>query len=436
MLELARDLLPLLRAGETVATVTVTGVARSAPRGVGSAMAVTRDARVIGSISGGCVEADAVALSLATLAGSDDIARGGRRGIARSGDTRSGTAASFGFSDDQAFAAGLACGGSIDAVISVLRPDDHVAIDALERAAADRRSSVGIVAAGPRAGEIVALQNPAVPDAAPQNTPAQNPTVQLTSGQHTAAPHTSVQSTRGQSALTVDASGTPILVVVSAPRPRLLLMGAGEHAAALSRIATSAGFAVTVCDVWELLVTPERFPDAHELHTGMPHEYLAALGPDDIDERTAVVVLTHDVRLDIPALQAALALPIGFVGALGARSTVARRADLLRDAGVPDADIARLHSPLGLDLGGATPDETAVAAIAEIVAARHGGSGRPLGELRGPLHRRPAAPAGVVLDAASSTTAQDAPSTTVGSAAAFGAPTTAVGSASCSVVPA
>lgn len=349
MLELARDLLPLLRAGETVATVTVTGVARSAPRGVGSAMAVTRDARVIGSISGGCVEADAVALALAALGTHP-----------RSGpDTpvsANGSAARFGFSDDQAFAAGLACGGTIDAAISVLRPGDDDAIAALERAAADRRSAVGIVARGPRAGTIVA-----------------------------------VPPTSGASHIEHAPDGDELLIVVSAPRPRLLLLGAGEHAAALSRIATAAGFAVSVCDVWELLVTRERFPDADELVTGVPHEYLAALDPDDIDDRTAVCVLTHDVRLDIPAIQAALTLPIGFVGALGARSTVARRAELLRDAGVSDADIARLHSPLGLDLGGATPDETAVAAIAEIMAARHGGTGRPLGEVSGPLHRRPAA---------------------------------------------
>jgi xanthine dehydrogenase accessory factor len=378
MLELARDLLPLLRAGETVATVTVTGVARSAPRGIGSAMAVTRDARVIGSISGGCVEADAVALALAALATADpdpsapaaldpavDVSSD-RETLGPTADAasathpphataagRNGSAARFGFSDDQAFAAGLACGGTIDAVISVVRPSDAVAVAALERAAANRRSAVGIVARGPRAGTIVA--SPVRP---------------------------------GGSRIESTPQGDELLIVASAPRPRLLLLGAGEHAAALSRVGTAAGFAVSVCDVWELLVTRERFPDAHELVTAVPHEYLASLGSDDIDERTAVCVLTHDVRLDIPAIEAALALPIGFVGALGARSTVARRAELLRAAGATDADLARLHSPLGLDLGGATPDETAVAVVAEIMAARHGGTGRPLRDVSGPLHRR------------------------------------------------
>ena len=338
MLELATDLLPLLRAGETVATVTVSGVARSAPRGVGSAMAVTREGRVIGSISGGCVEADAVALSLAALA------------------SGSGSSARFGFSDEQAFAAGLACGGSIDAVVALVRPDDEVAIAALERAAADRRARIGIVLNGPRAGRFVDV----------------DPT------------------TNDSRVLGCADDGADVLAVVSAPRPRLILLGAGEHSAALSRVGTAAGFAVSVCDVWELLVTRERFPDARELVADLPHAYLERQETEDIDERTAICVLTHDVRLDIPALRTALAMPAGFVGALGARSTVARRAEMLRAEGVSAAQLARLHSPLGLDLGGAGPEETALAVLAEIIAARHGGSGRPLRELAGPLHRRAA----------------------------------------------
>ena len=328
MLELARDLLPLLRAGETVATVTVARVARSAPRGTGSAMAVTRDARVIGSISGGCVEADAVALALASLG------------------SGAGSASRFGFSDEQAFAAGLACGGTIDAVITVLRPDDHLAIEQLERAAADLPAELGIVTRGPRTGVIVRAD-------------------------------------------AVEPGGEGVLIVRARPKPRLILLGAGEHAAALSRIGSASGFAVTVCDVWPLLVTPERFPDAVERVAELPHEYLEA--QRDLDERSAICVLTHDVRLDIPALRVALASPAGFVGALGARSTVARRRELLLDEGVTEAQLARLRSPLGLDLGGASPEETALAALAEIVAARHGGTGLPLSELRGPLHARAAA---------------------------------------------
>lgn len=345
MLELAPDLLPLLRAGETVAVVTVVRVARSAPRGAGAAMAVTRDARVIGSISGGCVETDAVALALAALGG-------GRGMVSR-----------FGFSDEQAFAAGLACGGSIDAVISVIRPDDAVVVEALERAAAGRRAALGLVVAGDRAGQVVDVERVA-PEAA------------------AAARADGATREVGE-----------LLVLGSVPPARLLLLGAGEHAAALCRVATAAGLAVTVCDVWELLVTRERFPEAAELVVGIPHEFLRSLDDDDVDARTAVCVLTHDVRLDVPALREALRMPVGFVGAMGARSTVARRAELLRADGVGEQELARLHSPLGLDLGGASPAETALAALAEIVAVRHGGTGLPLRDRTGRLHPGVAAPA-------------------------------------------
>jgi xanthine dehydrogenase accessory factor len=158
-------------------------------------------------------------------------------------------------------------------------------------------------------------------------------------------------------------------------------------------VAAAAGFAVTVCDVWETLVTRERFPAAVELIVGLPHEYIAELDTSVVDDRTAVCVLSHDERLDVPALAAALALPVGFVGAMGARGTVTHRTAQLRDAGVSAADIARVRSPLGLDLGGASPDETAISVLAEIVATRHGGSGVPLSARSGPLHRRPAAAA-------------------------------------------
>jgi len=145
---------------------------------------------------------------------------------------------------------------------------------------------------------------------------------------------------------------------------------------------------VTVCDAWGLLVTPERFPDAHLLVTQPPHEYLRAHA-DTLDLRTAICVLTHDERSDVPALREALRLPVAFVGALGARRTVARRAQLLREQGVSDEELARLHSPLGLDLGAETPEETALSILAEIVAARRAGSGAPLRELATPIHGTP-----------------------------------------------
>ncbi|MFZ8756234.1 XdhC family protein [Microbacterium sp. HMH0099] len=303
MLELAADLVPLLDAGVPVAAVTVTRVVRSAPRGVGASLAVTRDARVLGSISGGCVESDAVMLGL------DVLRTGGMR------------RARFGFTDDGAvtpIAAGLACGGAVDVVAYRL---DETMRPALEDVRAGREAT-----------------------------------------------------------LRLDLDGDPLDLHRIAP-PRLVILGAGEHAAALCRLGAAAGFAITVCDDWALLVTRERFPDATELVVAAPHEYLAGLPSPDA--RTAVCVLTHDERLDVPALRTALRLPVGFVGAMGARATVARRAALLRGAGVTDAELSRLHSPLGLDLGGSTPEETALSVIAEIVASRNAAGARPLRELPG-----------------------------------------------------
>lgn len=340
MLELARDLLPILEAGESVAVVTVVRVARSAPRGVGASMAVTREGRVIGSISGGCVESEAVALALAVLA----------TGAARTG--------SFGFSDQAAHAAGLACGGSVEVLAYRLVPTDAAARLALEAAADDRSVTVALdLAADPRIRRVDSETDPATP-----------------LGRAVAY---------RESVLLGDT-----LALSHAARPRLLILGAGEHAAALCRVGAAAGFAVSVCDVWEVMATSERFPEAAQVVVALPHEYLAAIDPATLDARSAICVLTHDERLDVPAIATALRLPVGFVGAMGARPTVSHRERLLREAGLEDVTLARLHSPLGLDLGGSSPDETALSVLAEIVASRHGGSGLPLREGDGPLHAR------------------------------------------------
>ncbi|MFG6492664.1 XdhC family protein [Microbacterium sp. P03] len=348
MLELAEAILPRLRAGERVAIVTVTRVARSAPRGVGSSMAVTETREVIGAISGGCVEGDAVALAVQAL---------------RSGRAQT---ASFGFSDETAHAAGLACGGAVDVVAWVVAPDDDEVVALLERASAGRPTTVGLITRGPSAGLLC------------------TPRSLRESGDLEVADALALAETVADTRLLAFAPDAAILALSRAPRPRLIVLGAGEHAAALCRIGAASGFAVTVCDAWELLVTPDRFPEATELVVALPHEYLATT---EVDARTAVCVLTHDERLDVPALEVALRLPVAFVGAMGARRTVARRAALLRAAGLTDGELERLHSPLGLDLGGATVQESAIAALAEIVAARHGGSGVPLRTMSGPIHR-------------------------------------------------
>src|SRR6185437_12288993 len=168
-------------------------------------------------------------------------------------------------------------------------------------------------------------------------------------------------------------------------RPRLLIFGAVQFADALATAGKFLGYRVTVCDARPVFATRERVPDADEVIVEWPHRYLATT---PVDAHTAICVLTHDAKFDVPALVEALRSEAGYVGALGSRRTCADRTARLREAGVDDDQLARLHSPIGLDLGGSTPQEVALSICAEMVAAMHGGSGRPLRELDGALHRQ------------------------------------------------
>lgn len=164
----------------------------------------------------------------------------------------------------------------------------------------------------------------------------------------------------------------------AAEAPRLLVYGAIDFAAALARIGAFLGHRVTVCDARPVFATPARFPGADEVVVDWPHRHLAAeWDAGRLDSRTAVCVLTHDAKFDVPLLELALRLPLGYVGAMGSRRTHTERERRLRAQGVTDAALARLRSPIGLDLGGATPEETALAIAAEFTAVRHGGSVLP-----------------------------------------------------------
>jgi len=163
----------------------------------------------------------------------------------------------------------------------------------------------------------------------------------------------------------------------------MLIFGAVDFAAALSRAGSFLGYRVTVCDARPVFATPARLPHADEVVTDCPHRYLAAT---ETDARTVVCVLTHDAKFDIPLLCLALTLPVGYVGAMGSRRTHERRVDLLREAGVSQDQLARLHSPIGLDIGALTPEETAISITSEIIAHTNRGTGRPLSHSTGPIH--------------------------------------------------
>ena len=182
-----------------------------------------------------------------------------------------------------------------------------------------------------------------------------------------------------------DEEAVTVFIESFAPRPRLLIFGAVDFTAALGRLGKLLGFHVTVCDARGVFATRERFPEADEVVVDWPHRLVERVG-DRLGPGDAVCVLTHDAKFDVPALVALLDTDVGYIGAMGSRRTHAARVQRLREQGVDDADLVRIMAPIGLDLGGRTPEETAVSIAAEIIATR---TGRPVPSLRdgaGPIH--------------------------------------------------
>ena len=179
-----------------------------------------------------------------------------------------------------------------------------------------------------------------------------------------------------------------VFVASYAPKPRMLVFGAIDFAAAVAHVGSFLGYRVTVCDARPVFATKSRFPSADEVVVTWPHRYLAdEVEAGRIDERTVVCVLTHDPKFDVPLLEVALRLPaVAYIGAMGSRRTHHDRLDRLRAAGLTEDELARLSSPIGLDLGARTPEETAVSIAAEIIALQWGGRGDRLGDLEGPIH--------------------------------------------------
>lgn len=371
MLNIADTLHQWCREARPFALATVVGVSGSAPLPVGTALAVDTDGTAVGSISGGCVEAAVHELCQQVLAYGGPPARAG-----------------FGYSDDDAFAVGLTCGGEIEVLVQRVVPaaEPHL-VAALEAVLAGRPTAVAHVADGPDDLVGRTLQ---VPGEGPHDG-----TLGSGSEDRQVVAHARALLRAGRTArieVGGDADTCPerlsVLVHTHAPRPRMLIFGAVDFAAALSQAGRFLGYSVTVCDARPVFATIARFPHADEVVVDWPHRYLAATGTD---ARTAVCVLTHDAKFDIPLLRRALSLPVGYVGAMGSRRTHEHRIDLLREAGVPEDQLARLHSPIGLDIGARTPEETAISITAEIIAHANRGTGRPLSHGTGPIHH-PAQP--------------------------------------------
>ncbi|MFG2734489.1 XdhC family protein [Streptomyces carpaticus] len=359
MLEIASELSRWLDEGRAFAVATVTAVHGSAPRPPGAALAVDAAGTVVGSVSGGCVEGAVYELCREALA------------VGRPRTER------FGYSDADAFATGLTCGGSLDVLITPVAADDTGLRTVLAAALAGPH---GALVRSPAGG---ALYVPA------RGAPRGSLGGAAVDG--TAAAGARALLRDGRTGVLRLPAGEWALVESRVPAPRLLVFGAVDFAAALASAGSFLGYRVTVCDARPVFATPERFPAADEVVTGWPHDYLAAeAAAGRLDARTALCVLTHEAKFDVPLLEAALRLPVAYVGAMGSRRTHTDRMRRLRAAGLTEPELDRLRSPIGLDLGARTPQETALSIAAEIVATRERATGQPLTGLRAPRIHRPA----------------------------------------------
>jgi xanthine dehydrogenase accessory factor len=355
--------------GQTAALATVVGTYSSAPRQPGASMLVGPGGEAVGSVSGGCVEGAVYELGQQVLAD-------GRPVLQR-----------YGVSDDDAFAVGLTCGGIIDIFVEKI---DRTTYDQLGTVADAIRSgspvAVATVVAGPaeRLGKRLVIW----PDRSEGGTGSdrlddavRDDARGLLDAGRNAMLHYGVDGQRR-------GEGLDVFVESFAPPPRMIVFGAIDFAAAVAKIGSFLGFRVTVCDARPVFATASRFPGANEVVVEWPHRYLEAEAEAGrIDRRTALCVLTHDPKFDVPLLEVALRLPeVGYIGAMGSRRTHDDRIARLREAGVTDEEIARMSSPIGLDLGARTPEETAVSIAAEMIALHWGGAGSRLAEREGPIH--------------------------------------------------
>lgn len=378
MRDIAPEVLTWLAEGRDLALCVVTRTWSSAPRPAGTAMAVDADGQVVGSLSGGCVEGAVYDEARAAL--TDGAAR----------------VAHYGVSDGDAFRIGLTCGGHIDVVVVPLpvgAPGRDVLAAVLADVLADRPVTLALGVhtgttpppAGLPLGRMLRVTEPPGTTAGSLGDPALDAAVTddargLLHTGRTSLAHYGPAGERRR-------SDVEVLVASFAPRPRLIVYGAIDFASAVARLGAFLGYRVSVCDARPAFATTARFPDADDVVVSWPHRHFAAeLAAGAIGPSTVVAVLTHDPKFDVPLLELALASPCAYVGAMGSRRTHEKRLEGLRERGVPDEDLARLRSPIGLDLRGRTPEETALSILAEVVADAWGGTGTRLTTSGGSIH--------------------------------------------------
>jgi xanthine dehydrogenase accessory factor len=346
--------------GTVYALATVVGVRGSAPRDPGAAMAVSGDGEVVGSVSGGCVEGAVYESAREVL------------------ETGEAVLETYGISDEAAFAVGLTCGGILDVLIQPMPLAERFP-EVLAAVRAGEPVSTATVVSGGAVGATLAVWR----DRTAGTLGVEGLDVAV------------VDDARGL--LEQGQTGTrhygpsgerrldDVAVFISSytPPPQLLVFGAIDFAGAVARLGVYLGYRVTVCDARPVFATRKRFPDAHEVVCEWPHRFLERTATN---ARTVICVLTHDPKFDVPLLEVALRRPAAYIGAMGSRRTHADRRERLREVGMTEDEIARLRSPIGLDIGARSPEETAVSILAEIISLRWGGTGQPLGATSGRIH--------------------------------------------------
>jgi len=388
--EVLEDIARFSAEGTKICVARVIQVEGSGPRDPGATMVVSEDARVVGSVSGGCVEGAVVEEALAS------IADGGSRLVR------------FGYSDDDAFAVGLTCGGIItifcspgvpptfDALRSALSAREPcalatvIAIDETEvtRALEGRQGANPCIIGNREIHEMTRLGATVLigADGRLTGTLGDEELDEFVArdGDGVVASGHSVIRHYGKRGA---ALGTEISVFFESftPPPKMVIFGAVDFTAALVKVAKVLGYEVTVCDARAPFATTARFPDADHVVVDWPHRYLEALKAE-LGPRDAICVLTHDPKFDVPAIVGALKTRVGYIGAMGSRRTHRERRERLTDAGVGERAFERISSPIGLDLGARTPEETAVAIVSEIIARQTGHDPAPLSEGNGPIH--------------------------------------------------
>jgi xanthine dehydrogenase accessory factor len=364
-----KDIVPRLRSweqqGKRYALATLIKVDRSAPKPPGAAMAVCEDGSVAGSVSGGCVES-----ALHTEA-ADVLASGVPKQV------------SYGISDAEGFEIGLACGGQLHLFVD--RPTFPSGL--FEAVEANQPVAIATIVSGPNVGGRLILR-PEAPGAPAQDSPTAPKSVMA--GLDAPAFPAIAPATSGgfgdagfRNAVAADAKllwakqtsevrtyeQGDVFIQTFAPAAEMYVFGAADFSAAVASIGKFLGFHVTVVDPRSVFATKERFPSADQIVVEWPDKFLASapIGPS-----TAIVVLTHDPKFDLPALTCAVKTDAGYIGAMGAKRTNEERFRKLREAGCTDEQLARIHAPIGLDIGGKSPEETAVAIAAEIIAFKNG----------------------------------------------------------------